>query len=196
MVVSSAANSKTFTVTTPSDQEIRMTRLFDAPRHLVFEAMTKPEHVKRWWGCLGDGYSVPVCEIDLRVGGRWRFVNRHPKGEAAFHGEYREITPPSRAGLHRDLRGVPRHRLGRHLRVRRRERQDAPDGDRQLSVEGCARHGHRVRHVEGRGHQLRPARGPAGRAAAFLTNPRSGGPGQSMARAALHVGSKGIYGGE
>ena len=96
MVVSSAANSDTFKVTTPSDHEIRMTRLFDAPRHLVFEAMTKPEHVKRWWGCLGQGYSVPVCEIDLRPGGAWRFVNRHPKGEAAFHGEYREITPPSR----------------------------------------------------------------------------------------------------
>jgi uncharacterized protein YndB with AHSA1/START domain len=96
MVVSSAANSQTFTVTTPSDQEIRMTRLFDAPRHLVFEAMTKPEHVRRWWGCLGTGYSVPVCEIDFRPGGRWRFVNRHPKGEAAFHGEYQEIAPPSR----------------------------------------------------------------------------------------------------
>lgn len=96
MVVSNAANSGTFVVTTPSDREIRMTRLFDAPRHLVFEAMTKPEHVKRWWGCLGTGYSVPVCEIDLRPGGRWRFVNRHPKGEAAFHGEYYEITPPRR----------------------------------------------------------------------------------------------------
>jgi uncharacterized protein YndB with AHSA1/START domain len=96
MVVSTAANSDSFTVTTPSDQEIRMTRLFDAPRRLVFEAMTRPEHVRRWWGCLGEGYSVPVCEIDLRVGGRWRFVNRHPKGEAAFHGEYREITPPGR----------------------------------------------------------------------------------------------------
>jgi len=96
MAVGSATNSHTFTVTTPSDQEIRMTRLFDAPRHLVFEAMTRPEHVKRWWGCLGDGYSVPVCEIDLRIGGRWRFVNRHPKGEAAFRGEYREITPPGR----------------------------------------------------------------------------------------------------
>jgi uncharacterized protein YndB with AHSA1/START domain len=52
--------------------------------------------VKEWWGRLGEGYSVPVCEIDLRVGGVWRFVNRHPKGEAAFHGEYREIAPPSR----------------------------------------------------------------------------------------------------
>ena len=96
MVVSHVPNSETFTVTTPSDQEIRMTRVFNAPRQLVFDAMTKPEHVRRWWGCLGDGYSVPVCEIDLRPGGRWRFVSRHPKGEAAFHGEYREITPPSR----------------------------------------------------------------------------------------------------
>ena len=58
--------------------------------------MTKPEHVKEWWGRLGDGYSVPVCEIDLRVGGKWRFVNRHPKGEVAFYGEYREIAPPHR----------------------------------------------------------------------------------------------------
>ena len=96
MVVSSAANSSTFTVTTPSDQQIRLTRLFDAPPRLVFEAMTKPEHVREWWGRLGEGYSVPVCEIDLRVGGRWRFVNRHPNGEAAFHGEYREITPATR----------------------------------------------------------------------------------------------------
>src|SRR6188474_2575218 len=96
MVAGSARNSETFTVTTPSDTEIRLTRLFDAPRQLVFDAMTKPEHVRRWWGQLGPGYSVPVCEIDLRVGGRWRFVNRHPKGEAAFHGEYREITPYSR----------------------------------------------------------------------------------------------------
>jgi uncharacterized protein YndB with AHSA1/START domain len=96
MVVSHAANSDSFKVTTLPDQEIRMTRLFSAPRPLVFEAMTRPEHVKQWWGRLGEGYSVPVCEIDLRVGGAWRFVNRHPKGEAAFYGEYREITPPSR----------------------------------------------------------------------------------------------------
>ena len=96
MVVSHAANRDSFVVTTPSDREIRMTRLFNAPRPLVFEAMTKAEHVTQWWGRLGDGYSVPVCDIDLRVGGRWRFVNRHPQGEAAFHGEYREIAPPSR----------------------------------------------------------------------------------------------------
>jgi uncharacterized protein YndB with AHSA1/START domain len=96
MSVSSAANSDTFQVTTPSDREIRLTRLFDAPRHLVFEAMTKPEHVRRWWGCLTDEYSVPVCEIDLRPGGAWRFVNRHPRGEAVFYGVYREIAAPER----------------------------------------------------------------------------------------------------
>src|SRR4051812_7601793 len=96
MDASNATNKNSFEVTTPSETEIRMTRLFDAPRHLVFEAMSKPEHVKQWWGRLGEGYSVPVCEIDLRVGGAWRFVNKHPRGEAAFHGEYREITPPSR----------------------------------------------------------------------------------------------------
>jgi uncharacterized protein YndB with AHSA1/START domain len=62
----------------------------------VFEVMSKPEHVSRWWGQLGEGYSVPVCEIDLRVGGKWRFVNRHPKGEGTFYGEYREISPPGR----------------------------------------------------------------------------------------------------
>ena len=96
MVVRNTANKDTFQVTTPSDQEIRLTRLFDAPRQLVFEAMSKPEHVKRWWGCLGEGYSVPVCEIDFRPGGKWRFVNRHPEGEAAFYGEYLDIAPPDR----------------------------------------------------------------------------------------------------
>lgn len=96
MPAGSTANSDSFKVTTPSDEEIRMTRLFDAPRHLVFEAMTKPDHVKQWWGRLGEGYSVPVCEIDFRPGGAWRFVNRHPNGEVTFYGEYREITPPSR----------------------------------------------------------------------------------------------------
>ena len=89
-------NKDTFQVSTPTETEIRMTRLFDAPRKLVFDVMSRPEHVRRWWGCLGEGFSVPVCEIDLRVGGKWRFVNKHPEGEAAFHGEYLEIDPPGR----------------------------------------------------------------------------------------------------
>jgi uncharacterized protein YndB with AHSA1/START domain len=97
MAVSSVGNSSTFKVTTPSDREIRMTRLFDAPRNVVFEAMSKPEHITQWWGRLGEGYSVPVCEVDLRVGGKWRFVNRTPKGDmVTFYGEYREIAAPER----------------------------------------------------------------------------------------------------
>jgi uncharacterized protein YndB with AHSA1/START domain len=96
MVVSPVANKETFEVSTPSDNEIVMTRLFNAPRQLVFDVMSKPEHVRRWWGNLGPGYSVPVCEIDFRVGGKWRFVNAHPNGEAAFHGVYQEIDAPGR----------------------------------------------------------------------------------------------------
>ena len=96
MVGSGAANTDSFKATTLSDREIVLTRLFDAPRHLVFEAMTRPEHVRRWWGILDEHHSVTVCEIDLRPGGTWRFVNRHPRGEACFYGEYREISPPGR----------------------------------------------------------------------------------------------------
>jgi uncharacterized protein YndB with AHSA1/START domain len=96
MAIGRVANSDSFVVSLPSDREVQMTRLFDASPARVFEAMTKPEHVKRWWGRLGEGYSVPVCEIDLRVGGGWRWVNRHPHGEATFYGEYREIAPPRR----------------------------------------------------------------------------------------------------
>jgi len=97
MAVSRVANSDTFKVSTPSDREIFMTRLFDAPRQLVFDAMTKPEHVRRWWGCLSEGHSVTVCEIDLRVGGAWRFVHRGPEGEyPAFYGIYKEIDAPGR----------------------------------------------------------------------------------------------------
>jgi uncharacterized protein YndB with AHSA1/START domain len=95
--VSRAANSETFKLTTPSDREITITRLFDAPRKPVFDAMTIPEHVRRWWGILDDRYSVTVCEIDLRVGGAWRFVGRGPEGQVpAFYGVYREIAPPER----------------------------------------------------------------------------------------------------
>jgi len=96
MAASGVANSDTFKVTLPSDTEVHFTRLFNAPRHLVFEAMSKPEHIRRWWGNLGDGYSVPVCEVDFRVGGKWRFVNRHLKGDAEFYGVYKEIHPPDR----------------------------------------------------------------------------------------------------
>jgi uncharacterized protein YndB with AHSA1/START domain len=93
---SGVANSQTFEVSTPSEREIRLTRMFDAPRDVVFTAMTEPEHIARWWGSLGEGYSVPVCEVDLRPGGAWRYVNRTPGGDVVFYGVYREITPPER----------------------------------------------------------------------------------------------------
>jgi len=96
MPVSRAANSETFKATTPSDREITLTRLFDAPRRLVFEAMSKPEHVRRWWGILDDQHSVTVCEIDFRVDGKWRFVGRSPQGDYGFHGVYLEIDAPGR----------------------------------------------------------------------------------------------------
>jgi uncharacterized protein YndB with AHSA1/START domain len=96
MPVSHAANSKTFQVSTPSDREIRLTRLFDAPRAMVFEAITRPEHIKRWWGILDTGYSLPICEVDLRPGGKWRYVSQTPKGEVEFYGVYKEIAPPER----------------------------------------------------------------------------------------------------
>jgi uncharacterized protein YndB with AHSA1/START domain len=96
MVARAAANSATFELSTPSEREIRMTRLFNAPRELVFEAMNKPEHVKRWWGILDEDHSVPICEIDFRVGGAWRFVNRGPQGDVTFYGVYREIAAPDR----------------------------------------------------------------------------------------------------
>ena len=89
-----ATSSGTATVTTPSDTEILITRVFDAPRHLVFEAMTRPEHVRRWWGPRGTNLSS--CEIDFRVGGSWRYVMEVGGTELAWHGEYREIDAPER----------------------------------------------------------------------------------------------------
>jgi uncharacterized protein YndB with AHSA1/START domain len=96
MTGSSVANSQTFKTTTPSDREIVLTRLFDAPRQLVFEAMTQPEHVRRWWGLLDERYTMSLCEIDLRPGGAWHFLGRGPHGEVGFHGVYREIDAPDR----------------------------------------------------------------------------------------------------
>src|SRR5258708_16844004 len=87
---------ETLKITTPSDREIAMTRVFAAPRSMVFDAFTKPELVKRW--LLGpDGWSMPVCEIDLRVGGTYRYVWRHARGnEMGMGGVYRQIVAPER----------------------------------------------------------------------------------------------------
>jgi uncharacterized protein YndB with AHSA1/START domain len=89
-------NTGNLKVTTPSDREIAMTRVFDAPRRLVFDAYTKPELVKRW--LLGPpGWTMPVCEIDLRVGGSYRYVWHGQNGSAmGMRGIYREIVPAER----------------------------------------------------------------------------------------------------
>ncbi len=86
----------TLQVATRGDCEIVMSRVFEAPRQLVFEACSKPEFVRRW--LLGpDGWSMPVCEIDLRVGGSYRYVWRHSDGrEMGMGGVYREIVVPER----------------------------------------------------------------------------------------------------
>jgi uncharacterized protein YndB with AHSA1/START domain len=82
-------------VTLPTDEQILITREFDAPRHLVYEAWTTPELVKRWWS--GRRGEVTSVEIDLRVGGTWRYVMVANEGfEVAFHGEFREIVPNER----------------------------------------------------------------------------------------------------
>jgi uncharacterized protein YndB with AHSA1/START domain len=88
-------NAGTLKVTTPTDREIVLTRVFDAPRHLVFEAWSNPELLKRWFG--PRGWSLEVCEVDLKVGGTWRFVLQGPDGtRMGMRGIYREIAPPDR----------------------------------------------------------------------------------------------------
>ena len=88
-------NSGTAKVTLPTDQQILITREFDAPKHLVYKAWTTPELVKRWWS--GRRGEMTIADIDLRVGGAWRYVmTAHGGFEVAFHGEYREIVPNER----------------------------------------------------------------------------------------------------
>jgi uncharacterized protein YndB with AHSA1/START domain len=86
----------TTSFTTPSEREAAMTRVFDAPREVVWEAWTSPEHLRHW--LLGpEGWAMPICEIDLRPGGAWHFGWRADDGsELEMRGEYREVTPPER----------------------------------------------------------------------------------------------------
>jgi uncharacterized protein YndB with AHSA1/START domain len=89
------ARNNAMTLTRTSDLEFVLTRVFAAPRRLVFEAWTQPEHVRRWYGC--SIMTLTACEIDLRVGGAWRYVMRGPDGvEHTMTGVYREVAPPGR----------------------------------------------------------------------------------------------------
>jgi uncharacterized protein YndB with AHSA1/START domain len=99
-------SSRTAKVTLPTDEQILITREFDAPKHLVYEAWTTPELVKRWWNAKRG--EVTVAEIDLRVGGTWRYAMVTEGGfEVAFHGEFREIVPNERIVLTEAYEGVP-----------------------------------------------------------------------------------------
>jgi len=93
-------------VTLPTDEQILISREFDAPKHLVYEAFTTPELVSRWWTAKRG--EMKVCEIDLRVGGKWRYVMQTPDGiEVGFHGEYREIAPNERIVSTEIFEGMP-----------------------------------------------------------------------------------------
>ena len=99
-------SSGTAAVTLPTDKQILITREFDAPKHLVYEAWTTPEHVKRWWNAKRG--EVTIAEIDLRVGGKWRYVMVTEDGfEVAFHGEFREIVPNEQIVSTEVFEGMP-----------------------------------------------------------------------------------------
>jgi uncharacterized protein YndB with AHSA1/START domain len=100
------ANSGPAVVTLPADEQILITREFDAPKHLVYKAWTTPDLVSRWWP--GRRGEMTSCEIDLRVGGTWRYVMLCTGGaEVAFHGEYREIVPNERIVTTEVYEGAP-----------------------------------------------------------------------------------------
>jgi uncharacterized protein YndB with AHSA1/START domain len=92
-------------ITFPSDTAYLITRTFEAPPDLVFKALTTPELVQRWWGFETSKWLV--CDIDLRVGGNWRYVTRDDGEEVGFHGEFREITPPHRLVFTEMYEGIP-----------------------------------------------------------------------------------------
>lgn len=99
------AQTSTMNVTFPSDEEILITRTVNAPRHLVFRAWTTPELVRKWWP--GRRGEMTVADMDLRVGGAWRYVMvAHGEFEVAFHGRYREIVPDQRI-VHTEIMETP-----------------------------------------------------------------------------------------
>jgi uncharacterized protein YndB with AHSA1/START domain len=105
------ASSGAAVVTLPTDTQILITRMFNAPRHLVYKAYTTPELIKRWWS--GDRGEVTSAEVDLRVGGKWRYVMTANGGfEVAFHGEYQEIRPNERIVATEIYEGVPNPEAG------------------------------------------------------------------------------------
>jgi uncharacterized protein YndB with AHSA1/START domain len=101
-----AVTTRSATVTLPTDEQILITREFEAPKELLYKAYTTPELVRRWWHARRG--EMTVAEIDLRVGGSWRYVMVTPDGfEVGFHGEYREIVPNERIVSTEVYEGMP-----------------------------------------------------------------------------------------
>jgi uncharacterized protein YndB with AHSA1/START domain len=103
-----AKSKSAYKVTLPSEREIVMTRVFNAPRELVFKAHVDPTLIAQWWGLRGN--TTIVDQLDARPGGKWRFVQRRPDGsEEGFRGEFREIVPPERFTWTFEWEGLPGH---------------------------------------------------------------------------------------
>ena len=103
-----AKTKSAYQITLPSDRELVMTRVFNAPRALVFQAHIDPEQIAQWWG--PRAYTTIVDKLEARVGGAWRFINRRADGsEEAFRGEYRELAPPERITWTFEWEGLPGH---------------------------------------------------------------------------------------
>jgi uncharacterized protein YndB with AHSA1/START domain len=125
------------TVSTPTDREIVLSRDFDAPCHLVFDALTKPELLTRWYGARG--WNLVVCEVDLRVGGAYRFVSRGPDGaDMGQGGVYQVIQPPERLTYTElfDNQSYPGESLISHELVQRADRTTLTTTIRYASREG------------------------------------------------------------
>jgi uncharacterized protein YndB with AHSA1/START domain len=167
-------SSGTAVVTLPSDDQILITREFDAPKHLVYRAWTTPELVRRWWNAKRG--EVTIAEIDLRVGGRWRYAMVTDGGvEVAFHGEYREIVPNERIVSTEVYEGMPEAETV-NTATFTGGRADHPHDPRTARNQGTPR----------RTHRLRDGSRPAGRA-----GPPGTGRGLASLRRRLHHGPPG-----
>ena len=160
------ASSGTAEVTLPNETQILITREFDAPKHLVYKAWTTPELIRRWWSA--NRGEVTVAEVDLRVGGTWRYVMVADGGfEVGFHGEYREIVPNERIVSTEVYEGMPDAAAVNTLTFTERRRSHDAHRARAARQPGASRRPHRLRD----GGRLAGRDGPpgAGRDLARLT---------------------------
>ena len=168
-----AATSGTAKVTLPADDQILIEREFAAPAHLVWRAVTEPELVRRWWhACRGE---MTVCEIDLRVGGDWRYAMRTESGdEVAFYGEFLEIVPHEKIVQTETFAPFPDDASTNTMTLTERDGDDAAAHARAAPDRVRARHAHQLGHGGRHAGRVRPPR--AGRDLAGLISRRTGRP--------------------